>query len=145
VDGDLEYTEGTFIGYRGHWAGTAPTPAFWMGHGLGYSTWDYSDASVSVGEPSPAVSVKVTNTGERDSREVVQVYLEPSSPDEPVRLVGWAAVSVAAGASARVRVQTDDRLWRAWDTTAGSWTRIADGGRLLVARGLGDVRASLPL
>jgi beta-glucosidase len=116
-----------------------------MGHGLGYSTWSYTDASVSVGGPSPAVSVTVANTGERDSREVVQVYLEPSSSDEPVRLVGWAAVSLAAGESARVRVQTDARLWRAWDTESGGWSRIADGGRLLVARGLGDVRASLPL
>jgi len=145
VDGDVEYTEGTFIGYRGHWAGTAPTPAFWLGHGLGYSTWDYTDADMQVGGPSPAVSVTVTNTGERESREVVQVYLEPSSSDEPVRLVGWAAVTLGAGASARVRVQTDDRLWRAWDTATGSWSRIADGGRLLVARGLGDVRVSLPL
>ncbi|MGY4644851.1 glycoside hydrolase family 3 C-terminal domain-containing protein [Cellulomonas sp. URHB0016] len=145
VDGDVEYAEGTFIGYRGHWAGTAPAPAFWMGHGLGYATWDYTDAAVSQDGTSPEVSVTVTNTGERDSREVVQVYLEPSSSDEPVRLVGWAAVPVAAGASARVRVQTDDRLWRAWDTGSGTWTRIADGGRLLVARGLGDVRVTLPL
>ncbi|MBO9553401.1 glycoside hydrolase family 3 C-terminal domain-containing protein [Cellulomonas sp.] len=145
VDGDIEYTEGTFIGYRGHWAGTAPTPAFWLGHGLGYSTWSYSDATVSDGGPSPAVSVTVTNTGERESREVVQVYLEPSSSDEPVRLVGWASVTLGAGNSARVRVQTDARLWRAWDAASGSWSRIADGGRLLVARGLGDVRASLPL
>ncbi|GIG23415.1 beta-glucosidase [Cellulomonas chitinilytica] len=145
VDGDIEYTEGTFIGYRGHWAGTVPTPAFWLGHGLGYSTWEYTDASVSVGGPSPAVSVTVANTGERDSREVVQVYLEPSSSDEPVRLVGWATVSVPAGGSARVQVQTDARLWRAWDTESGEWSRIADGGRLLVARGLGDVRAGLPL
>ncbi|WP_034609771.1 beta-glucosidase [Cellulomonas sp. URHD0024] len=145
VDGDLEYTEGTFIGYRGHWAGNAPAPAFWLGHGLGYSTWSYSDAAVSLDGPSPQVSVTVTNTGPRDSREVVQVYLEPSSSDEPVRLVGWTAVSVPAGASASVQVRTDDRLWRSWDTDSGAWSRIADGGRLLVARGLGDVRASLSL
>lgn len=40
VDGDLPYTEGTFIGYRGHFAGNAPEPAFWFGHGLGYGSWN---------------------------------------------------------------------------------------------------------
>lgn len=145
VDGDLEYTEGTFIGYRGHWAGHAPAPAFWLGHGLGYATWSYADAEVTVDGPAPVVSVTVTNTGTRDSREVVQVYLEPTSADEPVRLVGWAAVTAAPGASARVQVTTDARLWRSWDAAAGSWSRLADGGRLLVARGLGDVRAELDL
>src|SRR4029077_18132120 len=39
VDGQLEYTEGRFIGYRGHHAGHAAAPAFWLGHGLGLSTW----------------------------------------------------------------------------------------------------------
>jgi beta-glucosidase len=34
VDGALPYREGTFIGHRGHYAGRAPTPAFWFGHGL---------------------------------------------------------------------------------------------------------------
>jgi beta-glucosidase len=65
--------------------------------------------------------------------------------DQPVRLVGWTAAPVAAGDSARVEVSTDARLWRRWDTGSSSWTRIADRGRLLVARGLGDIRASLPL
>jgi beta-glucosidase len=41
VGGTVEYREGTFIGYRGHAAGHAPAPAFWFGHGLGYSTWEY--------------------------------------------------------------------------------------------------------
>jgi beta-glucosidase len=89
--------------------------------------------------------VTVTNTGTRPSREVVQVYLEPADADQPVRLVGWRAVEVAPGASATVTVTGDARMWRRWDTAAGTWARLAAGGRLLVARGLGDVRATLPL
>jgi beta-glucosidase len=141
TDGQLEYAEGTFIGYRGHYAGNAPAPAFWMGHGLGYSTWDYSDASVD----GTTVAVTVTNTGERDSREVVQVYFQPAETGQPVRLVGWASAQVAAGGSAHVTVTADDRLWRKWDTAANGWSRLAGGGELLIARGLGDIRATLPL
>jgi len=87
--------------------------------------------------------VTVTNRGKRSSREVVQVYLQPVERDEPVRLVGWQAVTVAPGESRRVTVQTDRRMWRRWDTAAGTWSRLADGGAFLVARGLGDIRATL--
>jgi beta-glucosidase len=138
VDGAVAYTEGTFIGYRGHHAARAPEPAFWFGHGLGYGAWRY-DSAAAVGDG--VVEVTVTNIGTRPSREVVQVYLEPAEPDQPVRLVGWQGVEVAPGASATVTLTADARLWRKWDTAAGTWGTLAPGGRLLVARGLGDVRA----
>jgi beta-glucosidase len=152
VDGDLEYREGTFVGYRGHHAGRAPAPAFWLGHGLGYATWEYGapelvePAGPAGTDPAagPTVAVTVTNTGSRRSREVVQVYLRPAEEDQPVRLAGWRAVTVGPGESARVAVACDSRMWRRWDTGAGSWARLA-GGSLLVARGLGDVRATIGL
>ncbi|MFF5290550.1 beta-glucosidase family protein [Paractinoplanes globisporus] len=140
VDGKLPYTEGTFIGYRGHHAGRAPAPAFWLGHGLGYGKWEYSDASL---RDDGTVTATVTNVGAHRSREVVQVYFRPVEPDEPVRLVGWAAATVDPGESARVTVSPDPRLWRKWDTGTASWTRLSGGGTFLVARGLGDIRATL--
>jgi beta-glucosidase len=145
TDLQLEYTDGSFVGYRGFHAGRAPAPAFWLGAGDGYGAWEYGAAQLVGREPSPTVRVEVRNTSTRPSREVVQVYLEPAEADQPVRLVGWAGVEVAAGESATVEVGTDDRLWRRWDTVAGSWARLGDGGRLLVARGLGDVRATCDL
>jgi beta-glucosidase len=87
----------------------------------------------------------VTNTGERASREVVQVYFEPTDPDQPIRLVGWRAVEAGPGESVTAEVTTDSRMWRRWDDTANAWTRLTGAGQLLVARGLGDVRASVKL
>ena len=143
VDGQLPYTEGTFIGYRGHHAGHAPAPAFWLGHGLGYSTWDYSAPAVSGAGSAPRVSVKITNTGTRPSREVVQVYFEPADTAQPVRLAGWAAATAEPGRSVDVVVQTDARLLRRWNTANGSWEELPTDGRLLVARGLGDIRGTV--
>jgi beta-glucosidase len=142
VDGDLAYAEGAAIGYRGHFAGSAPAPAFWLGHGLGYSTWEYSSAELA---PAGEVSVTVRNTGSRRSREVVQVYLSPAEADQPVRLVGWQAVTVDPGAVATVTIAPDARMRRRWDSRLGGWQRLADGGQLLVARGLGDIRARIAL
>ena len=75
---------------------------------------------------------------------MVQVYLAPAEPDQPVRLVGWAAADVPAGDTAEVVVGCDERMWRRWDGASGGWAAL-DGGELLVARGLGDVRLRLPL
>ncbi|HET9656990.1 MAG TPA: glycoside hydrolase family 3 C-terminal domain-containing protein [Kineosporiaceae bacterium] len=145
VNGRLRYAERTFTGYRGHATGRVPQPAFWFGHGLGYGHWEYTAARLEEGEAGrgPAVVVRVRNTGARDSREVVQVYLRPAEPDQPVRLVGWQPVGVPAGGEAEVRVVTEPMLWRRWDGTG--WSRLSGGGELLLARGLGDVRVRLPL
>jgi beta-glucosidase len=145
VHGRLEYTEGTFIGYRGHFAGRAPAPAFWFGHGLGYATWRYDAPELLRDGDSPGVAVTVTNTGSRDSREVVQVYFEPAEPGQPVRLVGWRSVTAAPGQPVPVQVRTDPRLWRRWDGATGTWTGLSGAGQLHVARGLGDIRCTLKL
>ncbi len=147
VDGDVVYSEGTSVGYRGHFGGAAPRPAFWLGHGLGYSSWDYRSATITGGDARQGfeVSVTLTNIGSRASREVVQVYYRPAEHDQPVRLVGWQAVEIAAGATAVVRVDTDPRMWRRWDEQAGGWRQLAPGGELLVARGLGDIKVSIDL
>lgn len=98
VDGELHYGEGALIGYRGY-AESGIAPAFGLGHGLGYTSWDYL-AAVDEGD---AVRVKLRNTGERRGRQVVQVY------GDPLRLVGFEAVDADAGAEVQVRVEISHR------------------------------------
>jgi beta-glucosidase len=143
VDGQLEYTEGPFIGHRGHHAGRAPEPLFWFGHGLGLAGKgcpEWTDHDVS----DPGVTLVVRNTCSRATREVVQVYVRPDDETQPVRLAGWTAVTVAAGESVPVTVALDPRALRRWDTEANTWVPIGPG-TILLARGLGDIRAELPL
>jgi beta-glucosidase len=135
VGGRLEYREGSAVGYRG-WTGEKPL--FWFGHGLGYTTWAYGESKLQTGDGVvKTVSVELANTGDRAGREVVQVYLQP--PGEPVRLIGWTPVSLGAGERAQVEVPCDARAQRVWD---GGW-RPLRGGTVLIARGLGDIRATL--
>jgi beta-glucosidase len=143
VDGELRYEEGTFIGHRGYHAGLAGAPAFWFGHGLGYSSWEYSAAALVTGAPVPTVAVTVTNAGARPSREVAQVYFQPAEAGQPIRLVGWQSVTVDPGASADLEIPVDQRLLRRWDAGAGRWDRLSGQGQFLVARGLGDIRATV--
>ncbi len=79
-------------------------PLFPFGHGLSYTTFSYSDLTVSPARIPPdgqaAVSVDVTNTGKRAGDEVVQLYIraEVSRATRPVmELKGFRRVALAPG------------------------------------------------
>ena len=105
------YTEDLEMGYRWYEANDV-TPVFPFGFGLSYTTFAYSDLSVTP-EPDPrsgrivlTVSYTITNTGRRSGREASQVYLTlPAEAEEPSkRLVGFQKVNVQPGQSRRVTV-----------------------------------------
>ena len=86
------------------------TPLFPFGFGLSYTTFRFSDVTVTPQQIRPTgrvtVSVTVTNTGTRDGDEVVQLYLRDrlSSVTRPVaELKGFKRVSIAPGAHETVR------------------------------------------
>ncbi len=86
-----------------------PSPLYGFGHGLSYTSFEFSGhvASAPTMSTSDMVTVgcTVTNTGPVDGAEVVQLYLSDPVGEvvRPVReLIGYARVELAAGASAAV-------------------------------------------
>jgi len=143
VDGALAYTEGIHIGYRA-WLKHDTAPAYWFGHGLGYTdiavTGVQAPASVA-GDDVATLTVSVDNRGERDGKQVVQVYAErpDSVVDRPVRwLVGSAPVRVPAGGSARIDVAVPTKYLAYW---ADGWQYEPGDYRLRV----GTTAVDLPL
>jgi beta-glucosidase len=83
------------------------TPLFSFGHGLGYTTFGYSDIAVEAGDTSSPISVGVTvaNTGDRNGEEVVQLYVSDlvasvARPD--AYLIGFTRLSLGPGEALRV-------------------------------------------
>ncbi|HET6393118.1 MAG TPA: glycoside hydrolase family 3 C-terminal domain-containing protein [Blastococcus sp.] len=143
TDGVVEYGEGIHIGYRA-WLRRQTAPAYWIGSGRGYTRIDLTavdgPAAASPGEVV-TLGVEVTNRGERDGKQVVQVYAEraDSAVDRPVRwLVGSAPVRVAAGRTARVEVVVPTRYLAHW---ADGWQYEPGAYRLRV----GTTAVDLPL
>ncbi len=97
---------------------TNKEPLFPFGHGLSYTTFEYSNLSVSPTQIVPLgqakVSVKLTNTGKRAGDEVVQLYIRDlvSSLTRPVmELKDFRRISLAPGASKVIEfVITPDKL-----------------------------------
>ncbi|MFF3291030.1 glycoside hydrolase family 3 C-terminal domain-containing protein [Streptomyces sp. NPDC003023] len=141
LNGTLPYEEGLHIGHRA-WARTGRTPAYWFGHGLGYTTWRYEDVRVRRTEGVFTVDVRVGNTGGRTGREVVQVYLSRprSAVERPARwLAGYAAVVAAPGETVTASVRVPARALAHWSTTSHRWELEPGGYQVLVGRSAGDL------
>ncbi|MCX5040551.1 MULTISPECIES: glycoside hydrolase family 3 C-terminal domain-containing protein [Streptomyces] len=148
--GRLAYDEGLHLGYRG-WLRHRHTPAYWFGHGLGYTTWAYDELTApttvtatvgSVPGDDLTVRVRVRNTGARAGREVVQVYLaRPASAlDRPVRwLAGYAAVRARPGEAVTATVRVPARALCHWSVAEHAWRTEAGHWRVLAGRSAGDV------
>lgn len=122
----MRYTEQLLVGYR-WFQEKGIKPLFPFGYGLSYTTFEVSDAAATgspgAGEPL-VVTATVTNTGDREGAEVVQVYLEvPVEGQPPKRLVGFQKVTVTPGASEQVRITVDPA---ATNHPFGVWDYVAN-------------------
>jgi beta-glucosidase len=139
VDHKTTYSEGVIVGYR--WFDKQNIePLFAFGHGLTYTTFDYSGLAVTKAKDG-GLDVKVTlrNTGKMPSDEVPQVYLGAPSeiPDGvqfPVRaLVAFDRIHLAAGESKLVNLHVAPRQLQYWSTKESKW--ITPGGKRTVSVG----------
>jgi beta-glucosidase len=131
----VRYGEGLYVGYRGFDARDQAV-AYPFGYGLSYTTFTYGAAAASIVDGDVEVRVPVTNSGDRDGREVVQVYA--SLPGSKVRravreLKGFANVPIGAGETveAVVRVARADLAY--WDPELARWA--VEGGEYSLAVG----------
>ena len=130
---EAHYSEGIFVGYR--WAQKKDIkPLFAFGHGLSYTTFSYSEAEISRTTMSEngkvTVSVNVTNTGDREGKEIVQLYIgdDECSVERPVmELKAFRKVSIKPGETVRVSFPVNADMLKfygndGWTLENGSFT-----------------------
>lgn len=103
--------EGTkeFRKYQSNYLDVRNDPLYPFGYGLSYTTFSYSDISLSATTMSPTgsveASVTVTNMGKVDATEIVQLYIRDlvASVSRPVKeLKGFERITLKAGESRKV-------------------------------------------
>lgn len=117
TDGVMEYSDGVHIGYRDplRSGSNAQLP---FGFGLGYTSWEWQDATVSEGADSVTVTTTLRNSGARAGKQVVQVYAhrEQSEWVRPAQwLVGFREVYADAGESVDIEITVPHRELMVWD------------------------------
>jgi beta-glucosidase len=119
---------------------------FSFGHGLSYTRFKFSDLTVSKPDKDVKVSVKVTNTGDREGAEVVQVYVAQKNPTirRPKKeLKGFKKVFLEKGESKVVEVSIETKYATSfWDEIRNAWVVEKDGYEVLVG-GSSDVESGL--
>jgi beta-glucosidase len=160
LQGEVRYSEGLDVGYRWYDAYKV-TPLFPFGYGLSYTSFQFSNLTVTpkpvvnstsgpetaTGQGATLVHVKarITNTGSVRGSDVVQLYLgDPAAAGEPPRqLEGFRRVTLLPHQSQTVNLAITGHELSYFNTTANGWTLPA--GRFSVYVGDSSALASLPL
>ena len=141
----VEYKEGLFVGYR--WAEKHQIkPLFAFGHGLSYTTFEYGEAKCRKSGSGFKVSVDVTNTGSREGKEIVQLYIsdEESSLERPVKeLKGFKKVALAPGETKKVTFEISEDMLKFYDPAQKGW--VLEKGKFTAHIGAAsdDIRTSV--
>jgi beta-glucosidase len=140
----LEVTYGYFHGYR-HLQNEGHDPLYPFGYGLSYTSFDYANPSVSVDGDVVNVSVDVTNSGDVDGVEVVQVYV--GAPGEAVEraprdLRAFERAEVASGETETVTFEVPVDELRYFDEETMAWVLEPGEYTVEIARNVRDIELS---
>ena len=142
----VEYREGIYVGYK-YYDTADKAVRFPFGHGLSYTTFEYSDIKVSADKikdtDSVTVSFKIKNTGNVDGAEVAQLYVSDveSTIYRPVKeLKGFKKVFLKAGEEKEVSITLEKRAFAYYNVKLHDWHVESGDFKILVGASSRDIR-----
>ena len=148
------YQEGVFIGYR-YYDKKKMDVLFPFGYGLSYTDFTYSNMKVTVNGKNAAdvdviketdeiiVSADITNTGNCDGAEIVQLYIKNPvvyeiRPEKELR--NFAKVFLKAGETKTVTFTLNARAFSYYETRIHDWYAESGDYEILLASSSRDIR-----
>ena len=142
------YSEGVFVGYR-YYDRKCMDVLFPFGYGLSYTSYEYSNLTVSADSirdtDALTVTVDVTNTGKLPGKEVVQLYVGDceSSVFRPVReLKGFEKVALQPGETKTVSFTLGKRAFAYWNVALHDWHVESGAFTIEIGRSSRDIALS---
>lgn len=142
----VEYREGIFVGYRYYDKKKMPV-LFPFGHGLSYTTFEYSDLKLSSDTIKDTdiltVSLKVKNTGNIAGKEAVQIYVadKTGSVNRPVKeLKNFTKVFLVPGEEKTVSMELDKRSFAWYCEELNDWYAATGEYDILACASSADIR-----
>ena len=111
-------------------------PLYAFGYGLSYTSFAYGEPKVK----GKKIVVPITNTGDRDGAEVVQLYVrKPDDTAGPIKtLRGFRRVEIPAGKTVEVSIPLDKETFLWWDEKAQDMVPVRGNYELLVGGSSAD-------
>lgn len=131
-DRTVEYNERIFVGYR-YYDMHPEEIVYPFGHGLSYTTFEYSNINVSEKGNALEITFDIKNTGDIAGAEVAQVYVgDPvSTVKRPVKeLKAFSKVSLKAGETKTVTLDVDIKDIGYYNVILKDW--ITEPGKYVI-------------
>ena len=119
---------------------------FAFGHGLSYTTFEYGQAKCRKRGKGFKVSVDVTNTGDVEGKEIVQLYIgdDESSLVRPVKeLKGFRKIALLPGQTQRVTFDITEDMLKYYDPAKSGWVLEKGSFTAYVGASSADIRTSV--
>ncbi len=144
---DVKYDESVLVGYR--WYETKNIqPLYPFGFGLSYTTFELSKPKIKQKGDSYKVCITLTNTGNRDGAEVIQLYTSENNPTvlRPKKeLKAFRKVWLSAGEKTEVEMEIDRQDLAYWDVETHAWKTNAGAYTLSLGTSSDAIAHTLPL
>jgi beta-glucosidase len=131
-DSIVNYNEGIFVGYR-YFDTYKKEPLFSFGHGLSYTTFDYSNIKVTKEGEGAIVTLTLKNTGSVEGAEVVQLYVSDpeASVERPMQeLKAFQKVFLKPGESKEIKLTLNKDAFQFFDEKKMSW--VLEPGKFII-------------
>ena len=143
-----EYREGVFVGYR-YYDKKEMEVLFPFGHGLSYTTFEYSNLRISEetidDTQTLTVTADVKNTGKLAGKEIIQLYVGQKNIDDRLirpdkELRDFAKISLNAGETKTVSFTLDKSAFSYYNTQLGDFHVLSDDYTVMLGRSSRDIR-----
>lgn len=137
-----EYKEDVFVGYRHYDTRNIPV-AYPFGHGLSYTEFTYRDIRIVNTQPLVKVSCMVKNTGNRDGKETVQLYVAAKDSDvvRPLKeLRGFEKIALKAGEEKEVVFTLDAEAFSYYNEAKKAFHAKAGAYEIMIGASVSDIR-----
>ncbi len=123
------------------------TPLYPFGFGLSYTKFNYTNLQLSKNsinkDDKTIISFDVTNVGQKDGEEVVQIYVKGN--DGIQRLKGFKRIAVERGSTRTVSIDLNGEDLTNWDNVSGHFAICSENMEVMVGASSADIRLTTML
>jgi len=128
----VNYLDDIYVGYR-YYDTYKVDPQFAFGHGLSYTSFQYSDLKIKPAGRNVAVSFTVRNSGKVAGAEVAQLYVgQPNAllPRPEKELKGFNKIYLKPGEQKTITLTLNEDAFRYFNDVSNQW--VMDGGNYTI-------------
>lgn len=136
------YLDDIYVGYRGFdtWK---IEPEFAFGHGLSYTSFEYSGLQLTKNGKQVVATFSIKNTGKKAGAEVAQLYVKeenPSLPRPEKELKGFQKIQLAPGEQKKVSITLNEDAFQYYDDVKNNWVMEKDSFTIMIGASSRDIK-----